>query len=221
MESNFNKFFKHIFCINLDRRPDRWSQIQEEFKKHNITNVERIAGVDGQRLDYAEQFKSLDGQKVSFGDYGCTLSHLSVVQKAKELNLPYYVVFEDDAEFCDNFNDLLPGYLAELRELENVRLHKKADMIFFGCSRVGMTQNLTPHIQMIYKAYTTHAMVIRQSMYDDLIKCWSRIEKVDVAFSVLQSEYTCLAFTPNLVYQRKSFSDILNKDSDYVHLRQQ
>ena len=31
-----NNLFKHKFCINLDRRSDRWQDVQKEFETYNI-----------------------------------------------------------------------------------------------------------------------------------------------------------------------------------------
>ncbi|MFZ9376809.1 MAG: glycosyltransferase family 25 protein, partial [Candidatus Fonsibacter ubiquis] len=41
-----NDYFEKIYCINLDKRPDRWESAKKEFLKHNI-NVERYSAVDG------------------------------------------------------------------------------------------------------------------------------------------------------------------------------
>jgi GR25 family glycosyltransferase involved in LPS biosynthesis len=39
--------FDAIYCINLDRRTDRWEQASEEFKKAGINHVHRWSAVDG------------------------------------------------------------------------------------------------------------------------------------------------------------------------------
>ena len=43
--------FERIYCINLDERPDRWAECQEEFKKYNKEHL----------------IKSLSEAKIAFG----------------------------------------------------------------------------------------------------------------------------------------------------------
>ena len=49
-----NLYFDKIYCINLDRRDDRWEECIVEFNKHNLI-VERYKAFDGKDL------KSLSG----------------------------------------------------------------------------------------------------------------------------------------------------------------
>ena len=45
VENPFNNI--HIYCINLDRRKDRWSLIEKEFNKLNLINeVTRFSGLE-------------------------------------------------------------------------------------------------------------------------------------------------------------------------------
>ena len=58
------KYFDKVYCINMDKRPDRWEQAQIEFKKLGIENdVIRWSGVENED-----------------GNLGCTLSHLSIIK---------------------------------------------------------------------------------------------------------------------------------------------
>ena len=43
-----NKIDK-TYCINLDRRPDRWEKMKTQFIDHNI-QVERFSAIDGRLL---------------------------------------------------------------------------------------------------------------------------------------------------------------------------
>ena len=46
-------FFEKTYCVNLDRRPDRWSESLDEFNKFNLTSIERVSAVDGKTTDIA------------------------------------------------------------------------------------------------------------------------------------------------------------------------
>merc|ERR1719197_1084348 len=41
---------EHIYCINLDRRPERWSFMQEQFARLRMP-VQRWSAVDGKKLN--------------------------------------------------------------------------------------------------------------------------------------------------------------------------
>jgi len=197
-----NKHFDNIYCINLARRPDRWKEAQAEFKKHGIKGVARVEGVDGQNLNF-KPTTSTDGTPVSKGDLGCTKSHLSVVEWAKKGNLPYYLVFEDDVELHPNFNALFEEYYKELPD--------DWDMFYLGANHGNGYTEVSDHIIRCKASYATHAMVVRHTMYDDLIKFWNTIEKVDIMANKLHPVYNCYGFYPNIAWQRDSYSDILEK----------
>ena len=73
-----NNYFDKVYCVNLDKRVDRWNECLNEFQKHNIT-VERFSALDGTLLDNSTTL--LPGQ------LGCKLSHLSIIEQAKNNNL--------------------------------------------------------------------------------------------------------------------------------------
>ena len=102
MINNFN----HKFCINLDRRKDKWEQCQDEFIKHDIQNVIRISGVDGN----PENLPNKMIREPIITNIGCTLSHLNILKYAQEKNLENIVVFEDDCVFVDDFNQKFNYY---------------------------------------------------------------------------------------------------------------
>ena len=66
------------FVINLDKRKDRWEQIQKDFKPHPF---------------FLQRFSAIKNDR---GWIGCGLSHMRIVQMAKEANMPYVLIVEDD-----------------------------------------------------------------------------------------------------------------------------
>lgn len=95
------------YCINLDRRPDRWAMANIQFKKHGL-DVERFSAVDGNEIPAKESLTLKPGL------YGCTASHFLLIQRAKYLRLPMVMVFEDDVVLHDNFNFILNEILESL-----------------------------------------------------------------------------------------------------------
>src|SRR3954470_17172442 len=106
-----NKYFPMIFVINLERRIDRKLSFLKHSQRH-LSDVQFIYGVDGWDID----FNNPDNlPHFSAGDVGCALSHLKVVHAAKQHNLPFYLVLEDDVKFHRNF-ELFPKFWKEVPE---------------------------------------------------------------------------------------------------------
>ena len=89
MKSPFD-FFDEIYCINLERRTDRWKQCKSEFDKIGIT-------------DKVIRFNAFDNKENP--KKGCYDSHLSVIKLANERKLKNVLIFEDDVAFLKRYDD--------------------------------------------------------------------------------------------------------------------
>lgn len=206
-------YFDSIFCINLERRKDRYEQAVNEFKKYNmLRDVEFVTGVDGSTLSIPKMI-SADNQLVSRGDIGCAQSHLKVAKLAKVRGLSNYLVFEDDVELHQNFNELLPKYMQQVPA--------DCQFLYFGGNHNGGFMQVTENIVRIYHTYTTHAYAVRDiETRDKIIEVLSPSnEKVDIAIASLHHSLRSYCFRPHLAFQQASYSDILEQHTDYQHLR--
>jgi len=206
--------FKNIYVINLDRRPDRLSEVKIELQKADINNYERFCAIDGKTLTHKYKFVPTDsmGDAQAMGHIGCTLSHFGVLNKAKSDGADKYVVFEDDVEFHKDFKSLFDECYKDVPT--------DWDCILFGGSHVGGFDRITERVIRIFGSYTTHAMIINKSMYDKLSMVWGNAgSEVDVAMASLHKDNKCYAFNPPLAWQRAGFSDILGKHDEYIHLK--
>ena len=79
---------KVAYLINLDRRPDRWLEFNENSSSLEIP-IERFSAVDGQDLSKSE---SRTPPPVA----ACWMSHQDVAQKFLESEAEYCLVLEDD-----------------------------------------------------------------------------------------------------------------------------
>ncbi len=204
-----NEFFDAVFVLNLKKRFDRLIDTMKELERVGI-RAEIIEAIDGNNLDLPETL-SLDGLKISNGDIGCALSHRKACLTAKEKGLNNYLVLEDDVQFAFNFYEQFENYLRQTP--------MDYDMLYLGGSHNGETSTVSKNIVRGESIFTTHAIGIRSTIYDALIEVWSKHEKVDISAASLHSKYKCYAFNPFIVGQRPSYSDILNKHTDYKHLR--
>lgn len=68
-----------IYAINLERRSDRKQNVLDQFADFDVCNI--------------NFFKAIQHDK---GQIGCALSHLELIKFAKQNNMDYIIVIEDD-----------------------------------------------------------------------------------------------------------------------------
>lgn len=203
--STINTFFDHIFCLTLDRRPDRRLQAEQEFEKHGILNVEFISGVDGKELTIPDVL-STDGLKVSPGDLGCTLSHLKIIQLAKERKYKSVLIFEDDVELKTEFINA-GTYITYIPP--------DWQMIYLGGDDIIVNHLVNNFFRRTFGVNTTHAYAIKSDSYDLAIDALSKHEKVDLTLRTIHDKIPTYICSPKLASQRDGFSDILEKETKY------
>ena len=106
-----------VFCINLDRRPERWAIFSNQPALKGIT-LQRISAVDGNQLNILSpdipasdetRLRILRGTRRSHGEIctkgaiGCTMSHVKVWDTFLKTEHPFCIVLEDDCAVPDNF----------------------------------------------------------------------------------------------------------------------
>src|ERR1044072_6137915 len=89
--ADINEAFPHKFCINLDRRPERWEQMRSKFERCGVEGVQRFAAVDGQNAIIPANWSD------SPGAYGCLRSHLDIIEEARGRGWSNVLIFEDYA----------------------------------------------------------------------------------------------------------------------------
>mgnify|MGYP003646334090 CR=1 FL=1 len=193
---NIEEFFKGIYCINLDERTDRWEESIKEFKKLNIEGtVNRFSAV-----------------KHSKGAIGCRESHLSIIRKAKELDLDNVLIFEDDLFFIESDLNTISQALGELHKLD-------WDLFYFGatlCPHQGRITPVTPHLVRTNFAFTTHAYAINKKMFDFILDNAPKHPIIDLFYCRhIVSRGNSFIINPMLCIQRESFSDIEKHHADY------
>lgn len=88
------------FCINLDRRLDRWEKMQKTFKKQNL-QVHRWSAIDAKEYQVSAQSASIS-------------SHINLLYFCNLVNIEYALIFEDDVVLCNNFAQKLQEVLQEM-----------------------------------------------------------------------------------------------------------
>lgn len=198
------KYFDEAVCINLDRRPDRWSLAQQEFKKVGLDPVKRISAIDGKDIGPIGS--------INAGANGCRMSHLKILGYAMKKSLNSILVFEDDVEFADDFNK-------KFNELEDQI--PEFDILYLGSNPAsGSNEPISKNIHKVHGKFSTHAMIINKSIFNTTFDfCISNYIQIDVAYAILQKNIKAYTIYPNLAYQRNDFSDVEDQYVDYSFFR--
>jgi GR25 family glycosyltransferase involved in LPS biosynthesis len=194
-------------CINLDRRPDRWERVQQEFARHGIGGVRRFPAIDGNALEVPTHWPDTRGA------YGCLLSHLQVVREARARGLPNILIFEDDVTFDPGFRQNIHAFCEELPS--------DWDMVFFGAFHRHDPMPVSGRIGRITHANSTYAYALNHTIFDEFIDSNSRATlAVDENNVHLQAQFDCYAFIPNLAWVEPLYSDTQEGMCNHWYLRE-
>lgn len=117
-----------VYVINLDKRPDRWKDIQLNFSETGI-KLNRWKGVLGKDLSEEEIKKMttvLGDNLCSHSMIGCWLSHVTLWKHIVKNNEDNILILEDDAYPIDNFNTLLKEHWKHVPD--------DWDVVYLGCA---------------------------------------------------------------------------------------
>jgi GR25 family glycosyltransferase involved in LPS biosynthesis len=197
--------FKKIVCINLDRRPERWQRIHAQFGRHGIHHVQRFPAVDG------ETVAKPAGWTHSAGAYGCLLSHVEVIREAQRSNAPSVLIFEDDTVLDPDFQTRFASFSKEVPD--------DWDMLYFGALHKDEPLKISEHVGRITKANSTFAYALKNTVFDAFIELNARTEHVlDMNSYLLQEQFNCYCFMPNLAWVEAEYSDVQNRLEHHWYL---
>lgn len=205
---NITNFFSKTYCINLERRKDRWNECLLEFENKKLNNIERISAVDGKDLMFFSQ-------KVNSSALALILTNEKIFESAIENNYETILILEDDIEFTDQVKDI-SSFVEKLPE--------NWDMIYFGGNHnthVGhkAPESINEKVVKLHHTFSTHCIGINKKAYQPILdRIRKRDHPLDVIYSDLQKKLNVYSFAPAMATQRVSFSDIENKVTDYKWL---
>lgn len=203
-----NDYFEKIYCVNLDRRTDRWNYAKELFLKNNL-QVDRISGIDGSLLKMSvPDF----GNK---GSIGFSLSQLFTIKLAKQNNLKNFLLLEDDVVFDESINCEFFNIAAEIPS--------DWDMLYLGGQHfhgINLKQ-ITGNVYKCEYTLTTHSVAFKNTVYDYFIdKILDLSKPADVHYAESHKEINAYVIIPHLTWQKSCYSDIMNENVDYTYLKQ-
>lgn len=118
-----------IFCINLDRRKDRWKKFSTQPSLTQFREITRTSAIDGNKIPLLQnenislatkhnilnKQRRSHGEIMSMGAIGCTMSHAKVWKEFLEKypDQQYCLVLEDDVKIPSNLTEILQNISLE------------------------------------------------------------------------------------------------------------
>jgi GR25 family glycosyltransferase involved in LPS biosynthesis len=200
---NLNELFPLSYCTNMDYRPDRWEQAQQEISKVGITPI-RASGVIWNGTE----------NKVYNGYIGCGLTHLNCLKLALEKN-ESVLMFEDDVLFINDYLNTINSAIEELPT--------DWDMFYLGGNICRSIFRFSEHLGRLTHAQATHAYGVNKIFLPYLV---SHLETrkdaiIDVIYgNEIIPRNKCFITIPMVAIQRNGQSDIEGKNIDFNWMEQ-
>lgn len=196
--SPFDNYFDRIFVINLDRRADRWEEVSKELARVGIERHQRFTGYD----------KPVNHEGRAAGNFGCTASHRGLLELIAHNRWPRTLILEDDALFV--------GALAASQfSLAVSDIPETWDFLFLGGSYAeNPKRRINERWIQTNGVMTTSSYGITWQMARKMAPYISGDVGIDSLYHKFQRENVSLMITPRLVVQRRSHSDIQERDCD-------
>ena len=198
-------YIDKIFYINLESRPDRRKQVEDQLKAAGIPEdkIERISAVHQ-----------------PYVGIGCSQSQIQALELAIDRNYQHVIVIEDDIQIRDPNN-----FLSQLRQVFIDQIKYK--LIFLGASKEGL--EVRPHNDYLgrivkgrggvgYLVYGSFLPRLLGAFKDSLVRLrmthqhW--LYAIDQYMMNLYDSQT-LIFQPTLIYQGQSYSDLAHQEVKY------
>jgi GR25 family glycosyltransferase involved in LPS biosynthesis len=201
----FERFDK-VYLINLDRRPDRLENFQQEVEKYDLGHFERFSAYDGKLLNLTNKYN------LKPGEIGIIKSNLDIIKEAKKNKYNTILIIEDDCVFKDevvNFGDyfnLLPN---------------DWDMLYMGGNHnthIGISPpyKINDKVVKLHSTYSAHFVGMKSTVFNHIeVLLEMGRQPLDVEYVKLQKIFNCYSFTPALTSQLVNFSDIQESTTDY------
>ena len=195
---------KHAFYINLINRTDRKSYIERELEKVGIK---------------AERFNAI---KLQNGAIGCSMSHLKILQTAKQNGWDHVLICEDDIQFLEptvfvnQLNSFLKNHQTDW------------DVVLLAGNNMPPYNKIDETCVKVFHCQTTTGYLVKSHYFDILINNYKEgIKKliaepnkhiffaIDKYWIQLQQSDKWYLIIPLTVVQKVDYSDIEKRMTNY------
>lgn len=189
-------FFNKAFYINRKDRTDRRDRFESELSKVNLLDwVERYEAVHRDDVVF-------EGDKPSKSEIACGTSHRRIVEFARKKELENVLIFEDDACFLENFQEICVKALIQAKNVD-------WDLFYLSCRLFDNPINLVyDNLIKINACYCTHAYCVNKSAFEKYLKYDPTKEPIDLY--LFKNNFKKYGAYPFCVSVYPSNSDIVN-----------
>lgn len=189
-----NDWFEKVVVINLDRRTDRMEKLDAQLKEFGI-EYERFSAIDAKILGVE-------------GFVAGTMSHVMVMKRYAGKRV---LILEDDALFCESFNE---KFVEVMPELPN-----DWGIFYLGAllpKNTGEVQDFGNKYWFKQVMSTgSHAYCVRPEIMNEIAYRLDNYQwYIDIGLRLENVNYPCYIAQPNLVTQFPSFSDLRGQEVD-------
>ena len=202
-----------IYCINLERRPERWKSFKKSWDPYNL-KISKFSAVDSKDLMHVKGEYANHSQFHNLGSLGCNISHIQILERALYSKQKEILILEDDAVPCEDFVGCFNTAYSELPD--------DYQFCYVGGSNMTLPEKLTDHVGIAKNTKSTVGYLIKMSLAPSIIefvKAEMLNAVVDEIYAAAQQKIPMHIFTPRLIHQEEGYSDILNQNVNYHWMR--
>ena len=200
-------YFAEIYCINLDRRQDRWEHAIQEFTSVGVLDrVQRVSAVEHQ-----------DGR------IGLIKSFLKIFKEVQERNIQNVLIFEDDVHFIPENNPIstLEKSISQMGSIE-------WSLFYLGANTHERCNVFRPNLILLKNAFSAHAVAYSHKTYKQIIEKFENTNEIktindinDVFFcKEIQNKRMSFLVNPIIATQYPSYSDLEKRDVNYSFIEE-
>ena len=189
-----NDKYKQIpfFCIHLMNETLREESILnlQETLQHPIQSIEAVHGLSflltypnfprRHPFELIAKERGISAEPGKFvsnaGEIGCLLSHVSILYHANQQNIPYILIFEDDAEVSSN----LATVNAFLEKIDAD--FKQWDFLILGANEWVQSYPIDSAVQQIQRFWGTHALLLSQRAIQAVLATHKQLQSEGFAY---------------------------------------
>lgn len=200
-------YFEEIYCINLDRRTDRWEHAKLEFLNVGVLDrVKRISAIEHK-----------DGR------IGLIKSFLKIFKDVKSREVKNVLIFEDDVKFIME-NNPIKTLEKSIEQTGNIDW----SLFYLGANTHEKCNLIKPNLILLKNAFAAHAIAYSHKTYNTIINKFENTNEIksindinDVFFcKEIQNKRTSFLVNPMIATQYPSFSDLEKKDVNYSFIEE-
>lgn len=221
-----DEYFNKVFVINLAHRKDKWQLVTQQLEKMNIYNYERfdaikpdISEVSTEYFEYFKKHNNSDGPDETYavGGMGCKLSHLAVINIAKNRGYERTLVLEDDVEFRPDAPKVFSAATEQVQSLNQWQ------MLYFTGNHGKNYTNIAANLIKIGSSHSTVGYAVHKSVYDTIVEYGPKqFKHIDVFYKErIHPFFNCYCIQPHLVWNMDGYSDIEQGFRNYKVLKRE